>query len=252
MTTFSMPTSHGLHHFSHDLAWRSISSIAEQAAPSVRLQAGHTIKSSLAYAFARGTRDDPFLPTRGYHVKLSQELAGLGGTVRFSKTEASAQIHATSPMLPLTLSLAARSGLLVPLDGRPSSLIDRFFVGGPLSVRGFNVRGVGPHEKSDALGGDLYLEAKAGLSTLLLSSWPGLRAHVFANAGQLCALPDAPTSLAALAACMGRSSLVIGCGVAFKVMHAARLEINFVHPIRWLPGHRPHPGLQFGLGVEFL
>jgi outer membrane protein assembly factor BamA len=32
-------------------------------------------------------RDDPLLPSNGYHTKSTQEVAGLGGNVFFSKAE---------------------------------------------------------------------------------------------------------------------------------------------------------------------
>lgn len=38
-------------------------------------------------------RDDPFIPTSGYHSKLTQEVAGLGGDVIFSKAEMQTTVY---------------------------------------------------------------------------------------------------------------------------------------------------------------
>jgi len=43
----------------------------------VRLEAGHSLKSSINHLFYRDLRDDIMLPSRGYVVKLEQVLIHL-------------------------------------------------------------------------------------------------------------------------------------------------------------------------------
>ena len=45
------------------------------------------ICSVLQHTFELDERDDPLLPSSGFHVKTTQELAGLGGDVFFGKAE---------------------------------------------------------------------------------------------------------------------------------------------------------------------
>ena len=43
--------------------------------------------------------------------------------------------------------MSAAVGVMRPvISGSRLSIMDQFFLGGPLTLRGFNVNGVGPHE----------------------------------------------------------------------------------------------------------
>ena len=42
-------------------------------------------------------RDDPHLPSSGFHVKLTQELAGLGGDVFFGKSDIQSSLYFPLP-----------------------------------------------------------------------------------------------------------------------------------------------------------
>ena len=46
--------------------------------------------------------------------------------------------------------------------------------------------------------------------------------------------------------------LTYGLGLAFKLGGIARIELNYVVPLRTQKGDKPAPGLQFGVGVDFL
>ena len=59
---------------------------------SIREAAGPSIKSALSHTFMRDSRDDALLGTKGSYVKLSHELAGLGGDANFYKAEGAAQL----------------------------------------------------------------------------------------------------------------------------------------------------------------
>lgn len=136
---------------------------------SIRNAAGLSVKSALSHTLLRDTRDDPFIATRGMYTRLVQEYAGLGGDATFIKSENEAQISRpigggcvsrlydlscqVSGLYPdsQTLSLALRGGLLYPLGGKPSHMLDRFHLGGPTSVRMFKMNGLGPRDNSQCL-----------------------------------------------------------------------------------------------------
>jgi outer membrane protein insertion porin family len=126
------------------------------------------LKSSISHTFVRDRRDDSFLPTKGYHLRLTQELSGVGslGDTKFFKNEIEASvahqygggeilrdeegnIKAVAPGY--VLSLSARGGLLATLNDKEASITDRFMLGGPLSIRGFRTCGIGPRDKSRSL-----------------------------------------------------------------------------------------------------
>ena len=48
---------------------------------------------SLQHTIDTDERDNPFFPRSGYRVKMSQEVAGLGGDSLFGKAEMQTEIH---------------------------------------------------------------------------------------------------------------------------------------------------------------
>lgn len=71
------------------------------------------------------------------------------------------------------------------------NIADMYYLGGPLSLRGFQTRGIGPHSDGDALGATSYWAAGLHLFTPLPFR-PGrggfgdlFRLHYFVNAGNI-------------------------------------------------------------------
>lgn len=71
------------------------------------------------------------------------------------------------------------------------TIADRCYIGGPLSVRGFEMRGIGPHSDADSLGSNAFWAAGLNLFTPLPFR-PGqggfgelFRTHLFVNAGNV-------------------------------------------------------------------
>ena len=50
-------------------------------------QRGSYLTSAIGYNVGLDRRNDPSDPTRGYYINLNQDLAGIGGTVHYLKTE---------------------------------------------------------------------------------------------------------------------------------------------------------------------
>ncbi|KAI9229054.1 MAG: surface antigen-domain-containing protein [Piptocephalis tieghemiana] len=245
-------------------AWRNVHRVTDQASLSVREDAGHSVKSAIGHSWTLDTRDDPFMPTSGASLRLLTELAGangvLGGDVDFLKNELEAQAS-YSPRKGWILTSTLRAGHLLssPLARLSSSsfsssgpcrtrINDRFFLGGPMTLRGFAVNGVGPQDGKDAIGGDIY--AAAGLS--LFTPLPrveteAFKGHLFANAGSLRSISpqDQVKSLIAT------PSSAVGLGLVYR-HSVARIEMNFCLPITATSTDRIKSGVQFGLGISFL
>uniref|UniRef100_A0A2A4JHT8 Bacterial surface antigen (D15) domain-containing protein n=1 Tax=Heliothis virescens TaxID=7102 RepID=A0A2A4JHT8_HELVI len=232
----------------------------------LREGSGPHLKSVLRHTISVDHRDEEVFPTQGVFVQLSNELAGLGGSVAHVRAELRAQAsHTLSAEAGVVLQASAAAGLLH--DVRGTQPPDHFFLGGPTSVRGFQQRGLGPHCDGQALGGRVRHTASSSCGVLasgvhLFAPLPlpgarsGLgalfRSHVFVNAGCL-AFPEhrgAWSGAQARALSLARVSL--GAGLCVRLGRAARLELNYVLPLRALPPDRPHAGLQLGLGASFL
>jgi outer membrane protein insertion porin family len=243
--------------------WRQVTSLAEQASPTVRADAGDSFKSSITHTWTKDARDYPLLPSSGYLMKTVSELAGLGplaGDASFFKTEAESQIALPFGNTGITLTAGLRGGLLYPLANKPSRINDRFQLGGPNSVRGFRLGGLGPHDGSDSVGGDVF--AAGGASLLFPIPRVGketpLRLQAFINGGRLLALPnpqsgDVKDSLKSTLASLKQELPSAAAGLGLVYAHPiARFEINFSLPLVMRKEEQGRKGLSFGVGIEFL
>ncbi|KAI0477160.1 outer membrane protein, OMP85 family [Xylariaceae sp. FL0804] len=269
-------------------AWRQLTSLAPGASPTVRGDAGDSVKSAVSYLFQRDRRDNPMLPQSGYLVKAATELAGwgsLGGDVAFSKSEmemaGSVPISLPGIKGPSGASVSAgfRAGLLYPLPlgygaggASPSRLNDRFTLGGPTDVRGFTLGGLGPREGGDALGGDLFAAGSVNMLIPLprVGAESPFRIQLFANGGRLVAMKnpskrddiysaqrmDAGTvwsNMVSATKDIGTGLPSIAAGVGLVYAHpVARFELNFSLPLVMRQGEEGRKGLQVGVGINFL
>ncbi len=119
------------------------------------------IVSKVGLTLLRDTRDSLMFTRNGNRTTLSSELAGVGGDVNYLKLEArTAQFIPTFDKYDQTLSIIGRIGTASPYgDSDDVPFYDRFYLGGPDSLRGFEHRDVGPRDNDDedeAIGGDSY------------------------------------------------------------------------------------------------
>lgn len=260
---YRFPMRWGTHELGYEASWRKIRvedilsrfSLLGQdttASMSVRHHAGHSLKSAVSHTFSRDTRNDPLLPSTGHYFRIFQECAGLGGDVDYIKHEFEAQA-ATSPIRKIALTGTLRGGLLIPTSGTQSRINDRFFIGGPSSVRGFRYSGLGPRDRGDALGGDVYYAAGLSLMTCLPkvpNSWP-LFGHVWLNAGSLLPLDRSKPAIQTLQELVRTPSIATGLGLVYR-HSVVRLELNLCVPLAAVEGEISKKGVQFGLGISFL
>lgn len=273
-----------VHSLAYSGVWRQLTGLSSTASPTVRTDAGDSVKSSITHTYTRDRRDNPMLPQSGYLIRTINELAGwgpLGGDVSFSKGEVE-----LSGALPIgtgsgvSVGGGFRMGMLYPLplgfsfggNAMPSRINDRFQLGGPTDVRGFKMGGLGPHDGADAVGGDIF--AAAGVNMLLPMPKAGpsspLRLQLFANSGRLVALKGDTNlkeatateglSPSATARCMSDALGDLATGfpstsVGFGLVYAhpvARFELNFSLPMIMRRGEEARKGLQVGVGINFL
>ncbi|KAJ2781236.1 hypothetical protein H4R18_003000 [Coemansia javaensis] len=243
--------------------WRDICGLGADASPTLRSEAGHTLKSSVAYTVGYDDRDSRTVPTSGSLARATAEACGLlGGSVSFAKVDGEFQASQRLGASRLVVSAGVQGGVLWSFGAR-SPLADRFFLGGPTSVRGFEYRGIGPRDGGDSLGGDAFYAA--GVSLLTPLPWvrtPALMGHVWANAGQLALLDGRGLLRAARTTHAGgpraeierffmQPSVAVGVGLVYR--HSlVRAELSCALPLAAAAGDRPKAGLQFGLGLRFL
>eukprot|EP00823_Brevimastigomonas_motovehiculus_P005381 TRINITY_DN394_c5_g1_i1.p1 TRINITY_DN394_c5_g1~~TRINITY_DN394_c5_g1_i1.p1 ORF type:complete len:601 (+),score=210.07 TRINITY_DN394_c5_g1_i1:40-1842(+) len=242
----------------------------QPCAPGVLNQCFSSTKSALKYTYTIDHRDDRFAPKQGSMLQLSSEVAGLGGDAEYLKGESLAQKH-----FPLSKSwsfgVSALAGLLrpwstfmsraAPVDPRYAKqpyICDRFFLGGPLNLRGFAPRSVGPIQLYDSLGGDTYMAFGGALTYFLPGKWNeqfGARLSWFCNAGNNLSAMSLPSGVGVLSSQVGRQyfrEMRVSTGLAMVLPTSiGRFELGFALPLRSNPNDRCQ-GVQLGLGMNFM
>lgn len=246
----------GEHLLSQNLLWRQVTHLTEYASPSVRLEAGDSLKQSLSYTYTRDTRDHLMIPTKGDYVRQTLELAGFGflpGDASFLKSEFWGQkAVALNSSRSVSLSLSARIGALHSLNKKQVSLCDRFMLGGSTSLRGFSEDRIGPKDGRDSLGGTAYMAFSMSLLFPLpkVDASKPFRLQLFANAGGLSNLTS-PNPCGTYKSILSKPCISTGLGLVYATP-AARFELNFTLPIATTEKDIGRKGLQFGAGIDFM
>jgi outer membrane protein insertion porin family len=159
---------------------------AEQVSVVLCDERGSFLTSSFGYSVRLDKRNDPAIPTAGYSLDLSQDVAGFGGNVHWVRTEWDAGwYHGFNK--DFILSLTTRGGYINGWDGGSVPIDDRFYEGGDTFV-GFQLAGLGPRDVrfGDALGGKLYLigEIQQTFPNLLPAQY-GIKTALISDIGTL-------------------------------------------------------------------
>ncbi len=178
-------------HLRHTMYYRfeeiDITDVDANASRFIKDQEGTNISSLVGHSFIWDTRNNRFETTDGNYIKVSQDLAGLGGDSRYIRHEAKAATF--FPIAPQwTFSLGATGGHTYGWDeDRDIRINERFFIG-MRQLRGFGRAGIGPRDitTNDALGGNMYYTGMGELTFPLgLPDDLGFLGAAFVDVGNL-------------------------------------------------------------------
>jgi outer membrane protein insertion porin family len=154
----------------------------------VQLAAGETKTSVFGYSFVYNTLDDPIKPTNGIIMSLSQEFAGLGGSLRYVRNQASFGMYRPVLWDQFIGSFNIQAGYITGYDGQTIPIQERFFKGGD-TFRGFAQAGVGPRDtvvqgNNGAVGGNVFVigSGQLKLPSFLPESY-GVETALFTDIG---------------------------------------------------------------------
>jgi len=160
--------------------------VDEDASLAIQEQEGTSEISAISYSLVYDTRNLKRNPTSGIYVALSQDLAGVGGTVNFLRT--TAEVRGYYPVAEgITLASRLIGGHIEGFAGDDVRLSDAFYKGGEL-IRGFDTAGIGPRDQNDdALGGKTFYAANVELRfpIPLIPDQIGLSGAIFADVGSV-------------------------------------------------------------------
>lgn len=245
------------HNFQWEGVIQELSVLSRSSSFDVREESGLSLKSALRHILSVDLRDDTIFPSCGSLFKLTSEYAGAGGDVGFIKNDAFIQTN-YSIVEDFVLQASISGGILSGLGNDwKIGMSDMYYLGGPLSLRGFQMRGVGPHSEGDALGSGWFWSSGLHLYTPLPFR-PGkggfgelFRTHLFVNAGNIGSFKaDDETPL--VEQISQNIRIAYGVGIAIRLGQMARVEVNYCFPHTFDRSDSPQHGVQFGIGVQFL
>jgi outer membrane protein insertion porin family len=213
------------------------------APPSLAIQqaalAGSQWVSAVGDTETYSTLDNTKAPTSGINSQLRQDLAGLGGDVKFMRTTEDLRYYHQVSDDVVALG-RGQGGYITGWGGKQVPLIDSFF-GGPTMVRGFAPNGFGPRDLTpgttmDNVGGSMYWATTAELQSNIpgVPAEYGLKAIAFVDAGSVfrysgpTTFPGSTQSLQLANANIVRSS--VGAGLTWASPFGA-LTVNYAVPL---------------------
>jgi outer membrane protein insertion porin family len=105
--------------------------------------------SKISPSFVLNTVDNPIFPSAGRRLTASFDLAGMGGNTSFYKPRLEA-IQYFQQTRKLSAGVRGEFAFVAPWRGTPSlPIFERLVEGGEYSVRGFDIRSIGPRDSSN-------------------------------------------------------------------------------------------------------
>ena len=219
-------TSHLTQGWRYSLKASQISGVPDDASIYIKNQAGDKTLSEVGHSLAYDRRNSKVTPSEGYVVRMSNDLAGLGGDTSYLRNKVvGAHYYKISDGWVTTTRGSA--GMIAGI-GEDVGLLDRFFVGGD-NLRGFATGGIGPRDTStdDSLGGELMFTGGVELSVPLgLPKELGISGKMFTDFGSLMTVNPSGTNV------VDNGSLRSAAGVGITwVSPVGPISLDFSQPI---------------------
>jgi outer membrane protein insertion porin family len=114
-------------------------------------QGGERTISKVVPSYVYNTVDQPIFPTNGKRFTTSIDLAGLGGNTNFYKPMVEG-VWFVKQSNRLTLGMRAQAEYIHAFSGsKELPIFQKLFLGGEYSIRGFDIRTVGPQDPTTGL-----------------------------------------------------------------------------------------------------
>jgi outer membrane protein insertion porin family len=225
----------------------------------VELSNGPVWTSAVGYTLTYNTLDNNKDPQSGLLAELRQDVAGLGGDVKYLRSAIDARFY--FPVVSDVVGvLRGQAGHIMGIGGGGIRMLDHFQMG-PNLVRGFAPVGLGPRDitigtSQDALGGTMYWGASVELQMpfWFLPKEAGLKGAIYADAGSLWDYKG-PTSFPATmeSITVAQDSMFVRASVGAGLIWSSPfgpLRFDYAIPVRKGPNDRTQV-FRFGGGTSF-
>ena len=232
----------------YTLRQSEIYDVQTYASPIVISQQGSSVVSELSETIAWDTRDQRLNATKGWLLRNSIALGGLGGTEYYLRSTAEAVIY-HSLIEDVVASVGGTVGFVTTYNDVPLRLNNRFFIGGD-SLRGFRVGGIGPRDANttDSLGGKYYYTGTAEMSFPL--GFPkeiGLLGKAFLDVGSLWGPADRVSATNVL----DSQSMRVGSGIGLQwISPFGPIRVDYAFPLVQEAWDKTE-NLRFSFGTRF-
>lgn len=225
----------------------------------IELAGGPVWTSALGYTLAYNTLDNNKDPTSGLLVEFRQDVAGLGGDVKYLRSAIDARYY--FPVVSDIVGvLRGQGGHIMGLGSDNLRMLDHFQMG-PNLVRGFAPVGIGPRDitlgtAQDALGGTMYWGASVELQMpfWFLPKEAGLKGAIYADAGSLWDYNGPtvfPSTLETIT--VAQNNMVVRASVGAGIIWQSPfgpLRFDYAIPVAKGPNDRTQE-FRFGGGTSF-
>ncbi|ATR20086.1 Outer membrane protein assembly factor yaeT [Roseomonas mucosa] len=184
--------------WTYTLSQRNIFDISNDVTSKYILeQKGKTLLSQLGQTLTWDKRDSRLDPSRGYVLRFGTDFAGIGGDAKYVRWRGDGAVYVPFEKLlgdpKYVLAISGSVGYLQTWGGGKDLIVDRFFLGGE-NLRGFEVAGVGPRDRSivsgvqndESLGGRfLWTQSTEFRFPLPIPDELGITGRTFVDVGAL-------------------------------------------------------------------
>lgn len=248
--------------------WRYVKSSGLRTPIEIREQCGHSVKSSLKHILTWDNRVGGNYPYEGILAKLTNEITTnlVSGCARFTRHEVNLQMNQLLlPRYDLLCQFNVLAGTLTSRDKgqQKINICDKFFSGGPMTLRGFKYQGLGANVREHPLGDYSFISAGLHLYSILPYTSPlspinqYIRPHIFFNAGTIGNINDVPSRVynredmkRELDRFKHSLRYSCGLGLVFYFMKM-RFELNYNIPLVTKNSDLSVRGLQWGFGLHY-
>jgi len=119
--------------------------ITNVADPTVDEGTENGLASSITTTLSQDKRNNSFEPSKGYYFSLSSEYSGLGGDKKWFKNQFDGRFY-HKIWGDLVFRSRLKIGKIESVDGKPIPRTEKFTLGGPKNLRGYNYEAIGPEE----------------------------------------------------------------------------------------------------------
>ncbi|MCW5737511.1 MAG: outer membrane protein assembly factor BamA [Enhydrobacter sp.] len=232
----------------YTLRQSDIYNVQPWASQIVQMQQGTSVVSEVAETVAWDTRDVRLNTTKGWLLRHSLALAGLGGTQYYVRSTIDG-VYFRTIVGDFVASIGGSAGIVEPYNNSTLLISNRFYIGGD-TLRGFQVGGIGPRDANtgSALGGKYYYTGTAELSFPLgLPKELGILGKAFADVGSLWGSADNPNQVSILDSTLMRVST--GIGVQW-ISPFGPIRIDYAIPLVQEPWDKTE-NFRFSFGTRF-